>query len=314
MTIPLLLALLLPGIYWDQGPDTIAALRQAGIECVHGPAGKAAAWRKAGFCYVPVSAAEFEGYRRAIAPGVRMIANEASATRSPWIVANGWRFERAGTKGTYVYEPKPGGAALAAAEAFAYGAQAVLLIDPSDLPALGRMLAFLKRCEKPPLPAVADVGVVDDGSLLVGEVMNLLLRRNVLFRAVKAPDPSYPINIQFGVNYQKTDAKDPGPFALRIRRELTDERRLLHIFGSSVVIGRVESDGKHTRIHLLNYGRNPVEGLRVRIRGSHSKPSLLIEGHEGAQPEDFVSSGGGTEFSVPEMNHYAIADLEVPVP
>lgn len=309
--ISVILALVLPALFWEQGPETAPTLREAGVNCVHVPAAGAAAWEKAGFCHVGVSPATLEGFQKALTPGVRMIANEASATRSPWITANGWRFERAKDKRGYLYEAKAGTAALAAAEAFAYDAEALIRIEPADLKEFGRMLGFLKRVDKPPLPSLADVGVVDDDSALVGEVMNLFLRRNVLFRASRAPDPSYPINIQLGVNYPKSEAANPGAFALKIRRQLTDEKRLLQIFGSAVVIGRFTSDGKTARLHLLNYGKRPVEGLRVRMRGSYGKPALLVAGQESSAAEDYMVADGGTEFSIPVMGAYSVVDFAV---
>lgn len=307
--ISLVLALVLPALLWEQGPETAGALKQAGVECIHVPAAKAEAWAKSGFCHVTVSANALEGYQKALVPGVRMVANEASATRSPWITANGWRIERAGNKRPYFYEPKAGSAALAAAEAFAYGAEALIRIEPVDLPEFGRMLTFLKRAEAPPLPVLADVGVVDDGSTLTGEVMNLLLRRNILFRALQSPNANYLINVQLGVNYPKSEAANPGAFALKIRRQLTDEKRLLQIFGSSVVIGRLTADGKRTRLHLLNYGRHPIEGIRIRIKGLYAKPAALVAGYENTV-EDYEVVDGGTEFSLPHMGVYAIVDLE----
>ena len=75
-----------------------------------------------------------------------------------------------------------GKAALAAAEAFAYGADAVLKIDPADLASVGAMLTFLDSAAAADLPPVADFAVVDDGSAVTGEVMNLLARRNLLFQ------------------------------------------------------------------------------------------------------------------------------------
>ena len=69
-------------------------------------------------------------------PGIVARAGVASPTRSPWIVANGWRFTRKpGAK--YRYDVPAGKAALAAAEAFAYGADAVLKIDPADAAGVG---------------------------------------------------------------------------------------------------------------------------------------------------------------------------------
>ena len=40
--------------------------------------------------------------------------------------------------------------------------------------------------------------LIDDRSPEAGEVMNLLTRRNLLFRIVSAPDPSLDLNIRLG--------------------------------------------------------------------------------------------------------------------
>ena len=60
------------------------------------------------------------------------------------------------------------------------------------------------------------------------------------------------------------DAADPSGFALKIRRQLTDERRRLRIFGSEVVVARMTGDASRVRIQLLNYGNRDIAGLRVR--------------------------------------------------
>ena len=60
------------------------------------------------------------------------------------------------------------------------------------------MLAFLEALPAADLPAVADLAVVDDGSPVTGEVMNLLARRNLLFRSVKAPSARFRLNIAIG--------------------------------------------------------------------------------------------------------------------
>ncbi len=77
-------------------------------------------------------------------PGVQYRPNEASATRSPWIDANGWRIIRAPGR-TFVYRVEGDAAALAAAEAFTYGAQALIGADAAGTEAFGRMLEFLRR-------------------------------------------------------------------------------------------------------------------------------------------------------------------------
>src|SRR5437870_11067157 len=133
-------------------------------------------------------------------------------------------------KTAFVYDVPAGKAALAAAEAFAYGADAVLKIDPADLGNLGGMLTFLEGLPSADLPAVADLAVVDDGSAITGEVMNLLARRNLLFQAVQAPSPRFPINIRIGTpEYPRQEAADPSAFAQKVRRQLTDERRSVRV-------------------------------------------------------------------------------------
>src|SRR5260221_12079059 len=63
-------------------------------------------------------------------PGTTARAGVASPTRSPWIVANGWRFTRdPGAK--YRYDLPPGKAALTAAQAFPYGPDARLKVNPA---------------------------------------------------------------------------------------------------------------------------------------------------------------------------------------
>ena len=68
-------------------------------------------------------------------PGITARAAVASPTRAPWIVANGWRFTRH-PEVRYRYDLPGGKATLAAAEAFAYGADAMLKIDPADATSL----------------------------------------------------------------------------------------------------------------------------------------------------------------------------------
>jgi hypothetical protein len=284
-------------------------LREAGIERLSVPPESVLAWRGAGFSVTPLGTEERAARGVLAAPGIAERADRASATRSPWLNANGWRFLR--EKGRrYAYALPAGKAALAAAEAFAYGADAVLQIDPADLAALGRMLAFLSELPDAILPGIADMGVVDDGTALTGEVINLLVRRNLLFRVVEAPSPQWPINIRLGTReYPKEEAADPSAFALKVRRQLTDDQRSLRIYGSEVVIGRLTGDATRVRLHLLNYGGREIEGLRIRLRGRWAPGEARVAGKGRTPLPDPVIADGATEFSLPAMGPYAVVDL-----
>jgi hypothetical protein len=310
MTALLLLAVSLPCVYWVRGIETRATLETAAIKRICVAPERADSWRAAGFTVIPLSEAELASREALPSPGMTPRAGLASPTRSPWIVANGWRATRhPGTK--YVYDVPAGRAALAAAEAFAYGADAVLKIDPADVRTLGAMLAFLEALPAVDLPTVSDLAIVDDGSAITGEVMNLLARRNLLFQVVEAPSPRFPLNIRIGTpEYPREEAADPSRFALRIRRQLTDDRRALRVYGSEVVICRLTGDALRARLHLINYGGREIEGLRIRLRGIYRGGAAFVSGAGRLPLQDQVVDGGATEFSVPRLTTYAVIDLE----
>src|SRR5262245_4452095 len=231
--------------------------------------------------------------------GIAARAGIASPTRAPWIDANGWRFLRR-PDAKYVYTVPAGKAALAAAEAFAYGVDAALKIDPGDAQSLAAMLTFLAGVPPTDLPPVADFAVVDDGSPITGEVMNLLVRRNLLFQVVREPSTRLPITVAVGsAEYPRAEAADPSAFAQKIRRQLTDERRALRIYGSGVVSGRLTGDGTRTRLDLLNYGGRDIEGLRIRLRGAFRPGTARIAGVGSVALADQSVADGATEFSLP---------------
>ena len=291
MTAVLLLAFSLPCVYAAQGGDSRAALAGAGITRVCTEADLAQ--REA----LPV-------------PGTAPRAGLASPTRAPWIVANGWRVTRhPGTR--YVYNVPAGKAALAAAEAFAYGADAALGIDPADARSLSGMLQFLAALPSVELPQVSDVAIVDDGSAGTGEVMNLLARHNLLFEIVQASSARHRITIRIGTpEYPREAAADPNAFALRIRRQLTDDQRTLRVFGSEVVICRLTADAGRARLHVINYGGREIEGLRVRVRGSYRNAEARVAGVGAMALQDQVVAAGATEFSLPRLTTYAVIDLQ----
>jgi hypothetical protein len=299
----------LPCLYWTQGIESAPTLKAAGIERLCVPPERADGWRQAGFSALPLREGDLAVRDTLLAPGIRARADRASATRGPWVDANGWRFLR-DPAGQYAYDLPAGRAALAAAEAFVYGADAVLKIDPTDLESLGKMMAFVAQLPATDLPDVADLAVVDDGSAPLGEVLNLLVRRNLLFRIVKAPSPDFAINVKLGTKeYPLKEAGEPSALALKIRRQLTDERRALRIFGSEVVIGRLTSDGSRARLHLLNYGGREIEGLRIHLRGSFSQGAALVAGPGRVVLEEHAVADGATEFTLPRLGAYGVIDL-----
>jgi hypothetical protein len=243
-------------------------------------------------------------------PGVTARPGLASPTRIPWIVASGWRFMRHPQR-QYVYDVPAGKGPLAVAEAFAYGVDAAVKIDRAEISAVATLLTFLERLPAADLPAVADLGIVDDGSAVVGEVMNLFARRNLLYEVVSSPSPRFKINVALGTpDYPREDAADPSAFALKIRRQLGDSERSLRVFGSEVVIGRLTAARGRARLHLINYGGRDIQGLRVHVRGMfpHGNGHSAEEGRFALQ--DHSTADGATEFSIPRLVTYAVIDLD----
>ena len=309
MTLVVLLATL-PVILWQQGVETAPALKQSGVVSICVPASKAAQWRKAGFSVIPFTRTELESRTKVPAPRIAAEPQDASATRSPWVIANGSQFIR-NTTHKYFYDLPTGKGALAVAEAYVYGADAILKIEPHDLQQTGQMLAFLGKLEPLNAEPLVDFVVVDDGKSLLSEVMNLLVRRNLLFKVTSAPDLRFRINVQLGAkDYPEAEAANPAEFALKVRAQLTDEKRLVRIYGTEVVICRLTGTRSRIRLHLLNYGGSTVSSLRVRLRGSYfaGKAHLFEEGD--ATLEDHIVTGGATEFTLPQMGAYAVVDLE----
>jgi hypothetical protein len=267
--------------------------------------------------------AEAAAFQQVPPPGVRVVPNEAQSTTAPWIDSNGWRFQRGIQKANYAKLPA-GSAPLAAAEAFAFNVHAILNPDPADVEDLGTMLRFLKAQDQPLLPAMANIGLVDDGSPMLGEVMNLLTRRNLLFRVVSAPDRALDLTVQLGTaDFPKQSAVNPSDFAARVRAKLGDDKRLVRLYGTSTVVARLVGDGKQARLYLLSYGgrrggggggqpgrAQQAQGIRVRVLGRYQPARFAAYG---AAPDakliDVDNPGNATEFSLPPFTTCAIVDL-----
>src|SRR5262249_338738 len=143
-----------------------------------------------------------------------------------------------------------------------------------------------------------------------GEVMKRVARRNLLFEIVQAPSPRYRITIRIGApGFPREEAADPSAFALKIRRQLTDDQRTLRVYGSEVVICRLTADARRARVHLLNYSRREIEGRRIRLRGAYPTGDARVAGVGALALQDRVVAGGATEFSLPRLTTYAVVDL-----
>ena len=309
----MLLALaVLPGLFWDAPPDTAPALLQAGLTSIQVPAAQVNTWKDAE--QISVSAADPARAVRLLPPSVQYRPNEASATRTPWLVSNGWKFLR-NPDARFFYDVPGPKAALAAAEAFCFGGNALIHTDSAGIKPFSGMLEFLRGLADSGLPPVADIGFVDDGSSTAGEVMNMMVRNNLLFRIVPArghPDPAPKLTVRLGTKeFPLEEAKNPGMTAHEIRARLTDEKRSIRIYGSAVVVARLTALPRGVRVHLLNYAgtERKVDGVRVRVLGSYPKHHAAVAGNAQADLIDFLSDTEATEFTLPELRTYAVIDL-----
>src|SRR5947207_11809261 len=107
--------------------------------------------------------------------------------------------------------------------------------------------------------------------------MNLMVRGNLLFRLVPEPDRNLMLNVRLGS--KDYPAESPNLLARRIRTNLTDNRRSMRIYGSSVVIGRLTGSGARLRLQLLNYAAasRPVSGIRVRVLDRYAYHASVTE-------------------------------------
>jgi hypothetical protein len=251
------------------------------------------------------------GAVKLLRPGTRADTSQAASTsRAPWVDANGWRYRRNPDK-TFLYDGVPKERLpLAAAEAFVYGGRAAIRAAAAEAEAVRPMLRFLESIEEVTLPPVADILLIDDGSPMLGEIMNLLSRRNLLFTTEAHNRANRKLVVEVGTpEFPRAGAANPAEFASLVRNRLTDPKRSLRIYGSETVIGYLLSDGKRARLHLLNYGSDPIEMFRVRTLGNWKVERVRSFADPKAAVEEVEHYDGGTEFSVPILPVYAVIDF-----
>lgn len=299
----------LPVLLWNQPPDTASAVRDAGITTIQVPADRYGPWKTV--TDPAATPADLRNATKLIAPHVDYRANEATPSRQPWIMSNGWRFLR-NPQSRYYYDVQGEQAALAAAEAFCFGGTALVGVDAAGVKPFADMLAFLRGLGGSDGAAIADIGFLDDRSATAGEVMNLMVRNNLMFIVVPRPDPRLKLNVQLGSKeFPREDARNPGTTAHQVRARLTDDRRSLRVYGSAVVVARLTALPAGVRVHLLNYdaASRKVDGLHVRVLGSYPKSRVAAAGDPEAKLLDYTTDNGVTEFTLPELKTYAVIDL-----
>lgn len=305
--IAFLLATVLPGLLLHEVPSNVDVLKHVVGLRIYVPAEQTGAWASTGISVQ--STAALKDYVPVPPPRIRMQTASAAATALPWVDSNGWRIERGAHKVLYAKLPEKS-ATVAAAEAFVFGADAVLEPALADLPNLLEMLSFLAAVDQPPKPVMANIGLVDNGAPQLPEIMNLLARRNLMYRVVPKPDKSLDVNVELGSReFPAKEAENPYELAQKIRAKVGDDRRTLRLFNTSTVLGRVTADSSGARVHLLNYGTRPVSWVQVRVLGKYAPGRLRSFAAPDAALVDFGIRAGGTEFTVPVLNAYAVIDL-----
>lgn len=63
------------------------------------------------------------------------------------------------------------------------------------------------------------------------------------------------------------------------------------------------------RLHIVSYNSSPLEGARVRARGRFHNAELWAYRNPGAKIEEMQISDEYVEFTIPNLEVYAVVDL-----
>ncbi len=296
----------IPALLWGEGPQTAPALERAGIHEI-AITGDAGAWSST---KVRVRTVDAGSLVKLDPPGVDYQIGRGGATAAPWIISNVWQMMREHGK-SFVYEVSGSAISLAIAEVQAAGATAYLKIKPADLELFARSASFAMDHDSGGMTPLANFGLVDDGSPPMAEIMNLLARRNLLFRVVKnAGEFKGPVVRLGSSEYPAKLADDPYVFAAAVRSRIGDDQRLVRLYGSETTLAKLYGDARHARLYLIQYGRGAVSGIRVRVRGHYPRVMIASQGTRLDPAEDIVVDDAATEFTIPELKNYAVIDLD----
>lgn len=271
-----------------------------GISCVATTREYAPVWRPLAPCVEEWDPAKVQ---KLPSPMVRYRYNVASASSAPWLDSNGWRYMRAAgpmAQAPLLVKSAKGKGALAASEALTYRAKVAIQAEPAEWAAIAAIAqwgeANLAKEAKPS----ANFTFVDDGSAMAGENLNLLQRRNLQFQvAAKAPAGGMVVLPKEG---------DPAEYAYNVRQKVGDEKRLLRIYGSEVVLGRMyHLPNGGAELHLLNYSERTIEGVRFRAIGKFKSISVLYP--QSAKAVDQLADGTAAEATIEKMPTYVVLRL-----
>ena len=302
----LLLFSILPTLLWDEGPATAPQLEKAGIHEI-AVTRDPGSWAPTGMSATQVDVARLIRFDTI---GVDYQVGVAGATAAPWVESNLWRMIR-DPKSSFLYDVPPASLPLALAEAYAGGAKTYLRVKPENLGDFAAAYRFLAQLHGPPLRPRVNFALVDDRSPEMDEIMNLLVRRNLLFTASDTAHKAAAPQVRIGApGYPKKSAADPDLFAAMVRSRIDDAKRLVRVYGSETVLVRLYGDEWHARLHLLQYGRGAATGVRIRVLGEY--PRVYLSGFKRtcSHVTDIVVEKSATEFSIPELGPFAVVDLE----
>lgn len=263
--------------------------------------------------FQPPAACSEQGRTRIAPPGVDRKIQVASATQRPWINLNAWRYKR-DSNAPFLFDAspdRPEQALLAAAEALAFGGN--LLLRCQDCTPVQSLSSWASQLPPAHYPDVADFTFVDDGSSLAAEVINLLMRRNLLFQLARpgsAPPSSTHLVVEIGHGeFTRELARNPSEFAYAVRRRLGDDHRSVRVWGSETALVRLQSNSRQSRLWVVNYSFSPLLGTRFRVRGSYSSAQAHVLGHAPAPATELKAAPQFTEFSLDEFDAIAVVDL-----